>query len=215
MWRAILPVIIIIVALSVRVGRRLSDEPKFTRTIADLMELRTTSPEVLVGITATPKQASANLGNTVKKSGEAIPAALAKTEFGKSVKIGRSRDFIYPTKFDLPKIEDSVLLPATPVDFTTEKVGMMMELTPERRSGLVLLKGTVTMTVMERMISAQGEIFLPISDSKTSMNKVELPVFRKYVTPVMLAAVPGKSYTIEIDSDDNDLKAQISVSLEN
>ncbi|MEZ5326711.1 MAG: hypothetical protein R3F19_16820 [Verrucomicrobiales bacterium] len=159
-----------------------------------------------------PVQISVTLLN---KTGDMLPAALAKTEFGKSVKIGRSRDFIYPTEFNLPKIEDSVLLPATPVDFTTEKVGMMMELTPERRSGLVLLKGTVTMTMMERMISAQGEIFLPISDSKTSMNKVELPVFRKYVTPVMLAAVPGKSYTIEIDSDDNELKAQISVSLEN
>lgn len=126
-----------------------------------------------------------------------------KITLGQGFRVGDQREFIYPSEYLFPDAEaDSTsIYPATPTDFKMVPAGIEANLISERRGGLVLLKGTITVTDFQGFSKMGGEMGEPILDDHgrlISENRVEMPKLATFTTPIQIAMKPGKSYPVEI-----------------
>jgi hypothetical protein len=122
---------------------------------------------------------------------------------GNRIRSGADREFIYPSSYAVPKVENGVVTPATPKELKNLKTGIVADLSTRRVSGAVLMEGTVTITEFQGFTRMAGAFGRPVLDSKErviSENRIEMPKFAIYTTPVCVAVRPGESTTFEVSA---------------
>lgn len=147
------------------------------------------------------------------------PSVIQKP--GQTASVDLVRDFRYPTDFTLPMASRDLLghptpeaagkkqgafpvTPTTPKEFVNQPTGIQMTLSPRFESGLVILKGEIKVTTFDGFTSAAGELVArPIIASKKqpillTANKVQAPLIRENRSPIFVAALPGKTYTMQV-----------------
>ena len=140
----------------------------------------------------------------IKERGTRLKAFPAqKITLGQSFRVVDQREFIYPSEYQFPGIGTDItsINPATPTNFKTVNTGIEANLKSERRGGLVVLQGTITVTDFQGFTKMGGEMGEPILDDNGRLlteNRVEMPRLATFTTPVQIAMKPGKSYPLEI-----------------
>lgn len=138
----------------------------------------------------------------------------------KNIRLGESfsqeviREFIYPAGYSAPGIAGGGIEPATPERFETVNTGVTMDLKAEASGSLVIVSGKVEVSKFDRFIRMGGELGHPITDEKgktLTENRVEMPAIRTYMTPVYVAAKPGKPVSFEIDHPEKGSKMTVTV----
>lgn len=122
---------------------------------------------------------------------------------GRDFRISEQRDFIYPSAYEPASATADLktVVPATPKEFQKIHTGIEADLTSERAGGLLLVKGTIKVTDFQGFSRMGGQLGQPILDSKGRLiteNRVEMPKFATYSTPVYTAIQPDGSCTFEI-----------------
>jgi len=141
---------------------------------------------------------------TVKERGKPAQTLPARQlAVGRSVQMAAEREFIYPSAYQSPVAspDGATITPATPVDFITKQVGIRADLTTEKRGGLVIVSGEIRVTDFQGFTDMGGQLGQPILDAKGRLiteNKVQMPRFATYTTPVHTALRPDGSATIGI-----------------
>ena len=151
-----------------------------------------------------------------EKSGTLTTPSVT-TNPGQTASLEAIRDFIYPVDFTLPNApKDKVMkaklekkgtypvTPTTPKEFVNQPTGVKLTITPRFEGGLVILKGELTMTEFDGFTQAVGEVVArPIINSKEdpvllTPNLAQAPMMREAHTPIFVAALPGKTYTMQV-----------------
>jgi hypothetical protein len=151
-----------------------------------------------------------------EKEGVLNPPSVT-TNPGQTASLEATRDFIYPVDFNLPdapkdkvakaKLENKgayPVTPTTPKEFVKKPTGVLLTITPRFEGGLVVLKGELTVTEFDGFTQAVGEVVArPIINSKEdpvvlTPNLVKAPMMREAHTPIFVAALPGKTYTMQV-----------------
>ncbi len=135
---------------------------------------------------------------------------------GKEFHISARREFIYPASYEpaTASADLKLVAPATPTSFTTLNTGMDAKLTATRQGSLTLIKGSISITEFDGFSKMGGALGQPILDSKERViteNRVELPKFVTYTTPVFVAIAPDQPCTFEISAPRKGTKATLSI----
>jgi hypothetical protein len=136
---------------------------------------------------------------------------------GQTASVELTRDFIYPVDFTLPIAPRKEVLkakakgegafpvtPTTPKEFINQPTGIQITISPRFEGGLVILKGEIKVTTFDGFTSAAGELVArPIIASKEqpillTPNLVRAPLLRENRSPIFVAALPGKTYTMKV-----------------
>jgi hypothetical protein len=94
--------------------------------------------------------------------------------------------------------------PTIPKEFATQPLGIQMTIGPRFERGLVILKGEIKVVTLDGFTSGAGEVVArPIVASKEqpivlTANKIQEPLIRETRTPIFVAALPGKTYTMQV-----------------
>ncbi|MBK1883612.1 hypothetical protein JIN85_14410 [Luteolibacter pohnpeiensis] len=159
---------------------------------------------------ALPHHGSFELSTGLHEPWHRTKSLDAKTfKVGENIEIDTRREFVYPQDYELAKMSAQGVMPATPTDFATKMVGLHTDLKTEDRNGLVVLKGTVTITDFQGFSKMGGDAGQPILDAKGRLlteNKMEFPKFATYSTPIFTVIQPGKPCAIEISHPKNGTK---------
>lgn len=137
-----------------------------------------------------------------------------KVRLGQSFSQGSTREFIYPAAYSFPAASGAAVDPATPKDFEKIHTGITMDLKTEASGSMVIVSGKVEVSKFDRFIRMGGELGHPITDGKGNTlteNRVEMPAIRNYMTPVYVAAKPGKPVSFEIDHPEKGTKMTVTV----
>lgn len=119
------------------------------------------------------------------------------------------REFIFPAAYNpaKPSGEDSIfpITPATPTEFRTEMTGLRAELSASRKGSLILIDGIVKIKEFLGFTRMGGLLSQPIVDNGTILteNRIEMPKFATYTTPVYLALRPKSATHFEISHPTN------------
>ena len=124
---------------------------------------------------------------------------------GKDVRIAMEREFIYPSSYEAAVVAGNSGRdhPATPKDFKTVNTGLVAELKTRSVADAVLFEGSVTITEFQGFSRMGGALGQPILDSKGRIiteNRIEMPKFATYTTPVSVAVVAGEPARFEISA---------------
>jgi hypothetical protein len=120
-------------------------------------------------------------------------------------KIQIIREFIYPTRLDLPSIPPAPahLTPTTPKKFETENVGWTIDdIVVVPQGAFYLVHGRFVETTFDGFIDNPGDGFRPITGAGGSIltdNRAQSPTFTTRQTPFILSALPGKTYALPLN----------------
>lgn len=136
-----------------------------------------------------------------KVSAKRLPAK--QIIVGRNFRVSEQREFIYPAAYEPVSIttDSSSVVPATPKDFRTIHTGLEADLTSERVGALLVFKGTIKVTDFQGFSRMGGQWGQPVIDAKGRLiteNRVEMPKFATFTTPVYAALQPDGSCTFEI-----------------
>jgi hypothetical protein len=132
----------------------------------------------------------------------ALPSVKIKP--GKPFTVAAERDFVYPAAYKPAVMSSSgapyPITPATPTDFRTEKTGFRAELSASRKGALVLIEGLITVKEFDGFTKMGGLLGKPIVENDTVLteNRIEMPKFSTYTTPVYVFMKPGTPAHFEI-----------------
>jgi len=155
------------------------------------------------------------------EKGSVMTAPSVTQKPGQTASVDLVKDFIYPTDFTLPMASRDLLghptpeaagkkqgsfpvTPTTPKEFVNQPTGIQITISPRFESGLVILKGEIKVTTFDGFTSAAGELVArPIIASKEqpmllTPNLVRAPLLRENRSPIFVAALPGKTYTMQV-----------------
>ena len=151
----------------------------------------------------------------VKSPGEKTLGFPAKTvRVGEDFSIGSTREFVYPSGYELPAVSKTGVEPATPTNFETINTGITMNLKTEAKGPLLVIGGKVDVVKFDRFIRMGGELGRPIANESGKMvseNRMEMPAIRSFMTPVYLTAKPGAPVSFEIDHPKKGTQVTITV----
>ncbi|RYD22768.1 MAG: hypothetical protein EOP88_06840 [Verrucomicrobiaceae bacterium] len=145
---------------------------------------------------------------------KAVSFPSKKIRLGQSFSQESTREFVYPAGYSFPGIAGKGVEPATPKDFETIDTGITMNLKADSNGSMVIISGKVEVSKFDRFIRMGGELGHPISDGKgktLTENRVEMPAIRTYMTPVYVAAKPGKPVSFEIDHPEKGTTMTVTV----
>ena len=124
---------------------------------------------------------------------------------GQSAKAERIREFIYPMRFDLPKLRSATgeLTPAAPTQFKTQNVGWTIDnLIVIPKGAFYMVHGRFSETTFDGFIENPGDGLRPIT-SKTGRiftdNRSRSPTFTTRETPFVVSAWPGRTYRLPLN----------------
>lgn len=123
--------------------------------------------------------------------------------YGKSMGFENRKEFIYPSEYESPEAakDGQSVIPATPAGFESTNTGFEAKLSASRRGSLVIIEGSITSREFQGFSAMGGEIGRPIIDANgkaITENRVVMPMFATFSTPVFLAVKPGKDYSFAI-----------------
>jgi hypothetical protein len=158
-----------------------------------------------------------SLQMTVSEPGTS-PKEFPKTRIveGKPIHLSAQRDFLYPASYQpaIPPTSRQVVTPATPQDFKTVQTGLEADLRSSRQGSVVIVEGTISVTDFQGFSRMGGSFGKPILDGNGRVlteNRVEMPKFATYTTPVFVAIKPGDSATFQISHPRKNTTTTISV----
>lgn len=155
----------------------------------------------------------------VKSPGEKAVGFPAKTvRLGDDFTIRSTREFVYPSVYELPAVSGINFTPATPSNFETIHTGVTMNLKTEAKGPLIVIGGKVDVVKFDRFIRMGGELGRPIADESGKQiweNRTEMPAIRSFMTPVYLAAKPGAPVSFEIDHPKKGTRVTVTVKVVN
>ena len=136
---------------------------------------------------------------------------------GEMFEIGDQLEFLFPGGYDLASssADGLSITPTTPTSFKTEFTGFSAALTASREGSLILIRGVVNIRKFMGFSRMGGELGKPIIDKQgkvLSENRIEMPKFVTFTTPVYVALKAGESSVFEIAHPIEG--ARVSVSLE-
>ncbi len=138
---------------------------------------------------------------------------------GKSFKVEALRDFVYPAAYDPAAIEgNQAVSPATPKEFQTVKTGLVADLRSKRLGEWILIEGNISLTEFQGFSRTGGSLGRPVLDGKGRVlteNRMEMPKFAEYRTPVYLAIKSGESGSFEVSAPRKGTTATFSISAGN
>jgi hypothetical protein len=131
---------------------------------------------------------------------------IGRVKFGMTkISLEAVRELRYASEFD-PARDGSgsfPVIPATPSAFETRDIGFVAALTAKELGGLILIEGEISVTQFQGFSSMGGVLGTPILDEKgrtLTENRIQLPKFAVFTTPVYVAIKPGGSSTFEISA---------------
>lgn len=137
------------------------------------------------------------------------------TKAGKEVHLVSEKEFIYPEEYEPANSGDrNSVTPATPTRFKVTTTGAQADLRTERTGALVQIKGTISVKEFQGFSKMGGELGKPLLDEKGRMiteNKVQMPKFATYTTPVQVAVKPGQTCVFEIAHSVKGAKAVVKL----
>lgn len=145
-----------------------------------------------------------NMTFTLNQAGETpIVLRASNIRAGKVFQLSREREMIYPVEYS-PAFSNngSPPTPSTPTKFQKENVGLRCEFTASVKGSLILIEGTITHKHFDGFSKMGGELGQPIVDGRHILteNRIDLPKFTTYTTPVYVAIKPNSSSTFEINA---------------
>jgi hypothetical protein len=158
---------------------------------------------------------------SVADSGSA-PTEFPKTRIrdGKPIHFSNGRDFVYPASYRpaLPSKDRKAVEPATPQEFQTVKTGFQSDLRSKREGSVEIIEGTISVTDFQgfsQMGGAYGQAILDGEGRLITENRIEMPKFATYTTPVWVAIKPGGSATFRISHPRKDSTVTLRVTAGN
>jgi hypothetical protein len=133
---------------------------------------------------------------------KALPSVKIKP--GKSFTVVDERDFVFPTAYKPAVVSSNgapyPITPATPTGFQAEKTGFRAELSASRKGALVLVEGLITVKHFDGFTKMGGLLGEPIVENGAVLteNRIEMPKFSTYTTPVYVFMKPGTPAHFEI-----------------
>ena len=134
----------------------------------------------------------------------------------KGITIEDGREFIYPSAYDPAEISPNgmVATPATPEKFQKDYTGLTAKLTTKRMGSLVLIEGLISVKEFAGFSRMGGELGEPILDDRgrvVTENRIEMPKFETFSTPVYVAVRPGTPSEFEIGHPTRGTKVTVVV----
>lgn len=135
---------------------------------------------------------------------------------GKTFSLSNERELIYPAAYS-PALSHNgnPPIPSNPTAFKTENIGLRCDLTASVKGSVILIEGTINHKHFDGFNQMGGELGKPIVDGRHTLteNRIDLPKFTTYSTPVYVAIKPNSSTTFEINA--RSPKTKVTISLAN
>lgn len=153
----------------------------------------------------------------IQEKGKPAGESVLLTRPGKEAKLAMTKEFIYPSAYQLPEVSTLKIpastsprpypvTPSTPKDFVTKDLGYTGAFTVKPEGGFLVIKGMLSNERFVGFSRAPGEAISPIRDAETRVilteNRVELPNFVRSETPIFVAGLPGVGHKIELPGID-------------
>ncbi len=124
---------------------------------------------------------------------------------GKGFQVGAQREFVYPSAYEPARTNAGAtsLAPATPTALKTVNTGITANLTAKEVGELILIEGEISVIEFRGFSRMGGSLGHPILDGKGRViteNRIEMPKFAKFSTPVYVAIKPGEASTFEVSA---------------
>ncbi len=152
-------------------------------------------------------------------NGKPFPFEPTELAIGKSSRLESTRKLEYPSEFDpAARTVLGPVTPATPTAFKTRDLGIVATLTAKEFGSLILVEGEISVTQLQGFSRMGGALGVPIVDEKghtLTENRIQLPKFAVFTTPVYVAIEPGKSSTFEISAPRKGTTVSIALTREN
>jgi hypothetical protein len=115
------------------------------------------------------------------------------------------RELRYASEFDPARTGPGSLpvIPVTPSAFESKETGFVAALTAKQLGGLILIEGEISVTQLQGFSRMGGALGTPILDEKgrtLTQNRIHLPKFAVFTTPIYVAIKPGGSSSFEISA---------------
>jgi len=181
---------------------------------------------------AIPAHATVKTTFKLHEKGNTMTSPTLTQKVGQTMSVELTRDFIYPVDFTLPNAPRKEVLkakadnkgafpvtPTTPKEFTKQPTGVQITTTPRFEGGLIILKGEIKVTTVDGFTSAAGEVVArPIVASKEqpillTANLLKAPLIRENRSPIFVAALPGKTYTMQVAGSDKPMLVDFTCEL--
>lgn len=146
------------------------------------------------------------------------------TRIGQEASVKRAKEFIFPTDYDLPKVqaltgeEDAFPVgPTTPTRFETAEVGDFLTVTPTLRGSLIELEGTLTKKTADATTIAGGEAHSPYityedrSKVVITENKAVAPEFQRTDSTVRICGRPGVEHEMRLNVQNRRLIVRVDI----
>ena len=135
---------------------------------------------------------------------------------GKAIAIKDGREFIYPSAYAPAAVsaDGMVATPATPENFRKDYTGFTAELTTRRMGSLILIEGAISVKEFAGFSRMGGKLGEPILDDQgrvVTENRIEMPVFTTFSTPVYVAVRPGTPSDFKIGHPTKGTKVTVMV----
>jgi general secretion pathway protein D len=170
------------------------------------------------------------------EKGDILTAPAITQKPGQTASVDLVKEFRYPTDFTLPQADRNLagkptpeakgkeqgafpVTPTTPKEFATQPMGIQMTIGPRFEGGLIILKGEIKVTTLDGFTSAAGEVVArPIIASKEqpillTANQIKTPLIRENRSPIFVAALPGKTYTMQVAGSDKPMLVDFTCEL--
>ena len=184
------------------------------------------SPSITVDQWSAISEAPALDSNTVaiackivNADGSVLTFPMVTTKIGHEAALSVGKEFIYPSAYDLPKMQANgngngnaggfPVAPALPTAFETKLVGDYLTVTPEIRGSLIELTGTLVVRTADVSSRAGGEAYAPITDARGRVvlteNKVVAPEFQQVESIIRICGRPGVEHRIHLNRQKRDV----------
>jgi len=177
----------------------------------------------LLATSAIAKDQDVVIKCAIGKGTSAFALPVASTQPNREVTLRATREFRYPSKWDLPQESTNsegakIILPVKALEFERVEAGWIIECSTEKiEGGLIRVTGVATFTEPELRQAVHGEQSRPIyaqGDRKVLLteNKGESAVVRSSSTRFQVFALPGKQYEFNVAKLDKTIPLTLTCS---
>ncbi|RBP37701.1 hypothetical protein DES53_11383 [Roseimicrobium gellanilyticum] len=163
-----------------------------------------------------------------KENGELTEFGTVTAKAGRVVVVNATREFIYPTEFDLPetlrpeegqgdgsKSGAFPVTPSTPKAFATRDIGDVLKISAKPKGAFLELQGSLSTTSASLTSRSRAEAVSPISDAKKQCiltdNKVLQPEFKTTESLIYSAGLPTSEHRIALQDGKSTLVVKCEV----
>ena len=140
-----------------------------------------------------------------------------RIKLNKRFTIADQREFIYPSAYDPAEgsLSGHAVTPVKPIGFRSTDVGFIAELTATRKGSLIVIEGLITVREFAGFSNMSGQLGQPILNDQgitIAENRIEMPKFATYTTPIQASILPEGSSEFEISHPTEGAKVVIALS---